>query len=218
MWPWPDGPRGPTALHTIIERESALIRSLADGASPERHPQHLRVAVPGGIRIDRAFDELMRRKQDPSTLPGTDGLMRAFVTSNWDILVTAVYGLRLFAMRFGVLILAVPLFAVTAIAALADGIVAWYLRRSGGGRDFRVHLSPCEAGDVAPVHRAMDRDLIPPVVVDPRLVIAPALLMFGAFMRTVVGWLEKLHLIAAIRPVGNCLASNSGSGAAGENR
>ena len=191
MWPWPDGPRGPGALHSIIERESALIRSLADGASPNviRSTYESLYRV---VFVWTGLDELMRRAQDASTLPGTDGLMRAFVTSGWNILVTAVYGgLRLFAMRFGVLILAVPLFAVTAIAALADGIVTWYLRRSGGGRESGFIYHRAKRGMWLLFIALWIIYLIPPVVVDPRLVIAPALLLFGAFMRTVAGWFKK---------------------------
>ena len=190
LWPWPDGPRGPEALHTIILRESALLETLGDGASLQVihtiYEWLYRV-----VFVWTGLDELMRRAQDPATLTGMDRFMRAFVTSNWDFLATALYGLRLFAMRMGVVILAMPLFLTTAIGATADGLVTWYLRRSGAGRESGFIYHRAKRGLWLLVIALWVVYLIPPVIFDPRLVVAPALLLFGLLVRTTVAWFKK---------------------------
>lgn len=190
LWPWPHGPRGPAVLHTIILRESALADALADDASR----QVIRTTYEWLYRavfVWTGLDELIRGAQDPATLAGMDRFMRAFVISNWDFLTTALYGLRLFAMRLGVLILATPLFVTTAIGTAADGLVTWYLRRSGAGRESGFIYHRAKRGLWLLFIALWVIYLIPPAVMDPRLIVAPTLLLFGLLVRTGVAWFKK---------------------------
>ncbi len=61
----------------------------------------------------------MRRAVEPAPLSPLNETMRRFVLGNWVFLETAASGLQLFALRLGVLVLAMPLFLITASAAVA---------------------------------------------------------------------------------------------------
>ncbi len=87
------------------------------------------------VFVRSGLDEFTRRTADPAQLSPLSETMGSFALANWLFLETPASGLRLFALRLGVLALAMPLFLITAIAAAVDGLVTWYLRRTGAGRE-----------------------------------------------------------------------------------
>ena len=114
FWPYPNGPRGVAPLKATVARETALIQSLSDDRS---------LAVVSSVvaaSYEMAFvwtglDEMMTRFVDPTPLPESDEGMRRLFLANWEFLETAAYGLQLFSQRLGVLVLAMPLFALADI-------------------------------------------------------------------------------------------------------
>ena len=190
LWPYPNGPQGIGALQSVVNEETALIAELTDDASAWII-RNLGAWIYQAAFVWTGLDELMRRAAAPVPMAGANEFMRGFVRANWLFLETAAWGLQLFALRLGVLVLAMPLFLITAIGAIADGVVPWYRRRAGGGREsgFIYHrakrtltLSVLALGVVY---------LLPPVPLDPRLVIPPFLLVFGIGARLTMAYFKK---------------------------
>jgi len=137
------------------------------------------------------IDEMMIRFADPTRLPETDEGMRRLFLANWEALEAAVLGLQLFSMRLGVLLLAAPLFAITAIGAVADGVVTWYRRRTAADRESAFIYHRTKRGLALAMLGLAIVYLLPPVVLDPRYVVPPFLLAGGIAVRFVAAYFKK---------------------------
>ncbi len=80
-----------------------------------------------------------------------------------------------FWIHLGVLVLAMPLFLITACAAAADGLITWYLRRTGAGRESGFIYHRTKRGLALSVLALWLVYLVPPIPLDPRWVIPPVL-------------------------------------------
>ncbi len=110
LWPYPDGARGVVALKANLAVEVDLIGRLAD----DRSWAIIRALADGiyeVVFVWTGMDEFMRRAVDPAPLSPLNETMRRFVLGNWVFLETAASGLQLFALRLGVLVLAMLLTA-----------------------------------------------------------------------------------------------------------
>lgn len=190
FWPYPDGPRGVAALEHTLAVEARLISCLSDG----RAWTIIRTLTDTLYQIVfgwSGMDALVRRAADPTPLSPLNEVMRSFARGVWVFLETAAVGLKLFALRLGVLVLALPLFLVTAIAAGSDGMITWYLRRAGAGREsgFIYHRAKrCAALLVLALWLTY---LVPPVTMDPRWVIPPFLICVAVTVRVMVAYFKK---------------------------
>lgn len=190
LWPYPSGARGVETLKANLAAEVELIARLADDRS-----WSVIHAIVGGLYevlfVWTGLDTFMRRAMDPTPLSPLNETMRSFVLGNWVFLETAATGLQLFGLRLGVLVLAAPLFLVTGFAAAADGLVTWYLRRTGAGRESGFIYHRSKRSLALSVLALWIVYLVPPVPLDPRWVVPPFLLMFGITVRVAVGYFKK---------------------------
>jgi len=189
-WPYPHGARGIKALQANLHTETAWIERLADTRSQE---------VIGGISDTlykvlfgwTGLDEMMRRAADPRPLSPLNEIMRSFMTGMWGFLQTAKIGLQLYSQRLGVLVLALPLMLVVALAAGADGLMTWYLRRSAAEPESGFIYHRAKRGLVFAVMTLWIIYLVPPVPLDPRWVMGPFLLVAGLSIRIAVANFKK---------------------------
>lgn len=190
LWPYPDGARGVAALKANLAAEAKLIGQLADDRS-WTIIRNLADGIYEVVFVWTGLDEFMRRAADPTPLSPLNETMRTFVLGNWVFLETAASGLQLFSLRLGVLVLAMPLFLITACAAAADGLITWYLRRTGAGRESGFIYHRTKRGLALSVLALWLIYLVPPVSLDPRWMIPPFLLIFGLAVRVTVAYFKK---------------------------
>jgi len=189
-WPYPNGARGIEPLQLNVRTESELIEQLADERSRElirRINDTLYKALFGWTGLD----EMMSRAADSTPLSPLNEIMRSFMTSVWGFLEMAAIGLQLFSIRLGVLVLSSPLIFLTAIAAGADGLMAWYLRRTTAERESGFLYHRAKRGLVFSVIMLWVVYLVPPVTIDPRWIIAPFLLAVGISVRITMAYFKK---------------------------
>ena len=190
VWPYPGGANGIEALRSTLEYERELIFSLSDDRT-------LGIINNIGywlyqiIFVWSGLDGLMRTAANPAPLDGANEMMRRFILSNWVFLETAAYGLQLFALRLGVLVLALPLFLITMLAAGIDGITTWYKRRTSADREtgFIYHRAK-RAIELIILAMAVVY-LIPPIPLDPRVIIPAFAVMLGLAARVQVAYFKK---------------------------
>lgn len=192
FWPYPNGPRGVESLARALARERELVRGLAD----ERSLTIVSSVEDAAYRLCfvwSGLDGLMSRFTDPAPLAESEEAMRRLFLSHWAFLETAVYGLQLFGMRLGVLLLALPLFVLAGLGAAADGLVTWYRRRSSAGREsgFVYHRVKRVLAIALLVQWMVY--LLPPVVLDLRHVLPPFLIVWALGIRLAAAYFKK-HL------------------------
>jgi integrating conjugative element membrane protein (TIGR03747 family) len=190
LWPYPHGARGVAALKDNLAAEVELIGRLADARS-WTIIRALADAIYQVVFVWSGLDEFMCRAADPLPLSPLNETMRRFVLGNWIFLETAATGLQLFTLRLGVLVLAMPLFLVVTCAAAADGLITWYLRRTGAGRESGFIYHRSKRGFTLSVLALWLLYLVPPVPLDPRWVVPPFLLVFAIAIRVAVAYFKK---------------------------
>ena len=190
LWPYPGEARGVATLQANLAAEAELIGRLADDRS-----WIIIGSLADGIYevvfVWTGLDALMQRAADPVPLSPLNETMRRFVLGNWVFLETAATGLQLFSLRLGVLVLAMPLFLITACGAAADGLITWYLRRTGAGRESGFIYHRTKRGLALSVLFLWVIYLVPPVPLDPRWVIPPFLLIASVSVRLTVAYFKK---------------------------
>lgn len=189
MWPYPDGAVGLDAFQAGIRDEWALLVRISDEHFPK-----VAYAIHDGLHTALfkwpGFDYMIVRAQDPTPL-GAGEMMRRAVLATDTFWGTAAAGLQLFSARLGVLALSLPLILLATIGAVADGLVTWYLRRTGGAREsgFIFHRAKRHA-----VHALLALCLVylvPPVTVDPRITITTFALVYMLALRVATGNFKK---------------------------
>ena len=97
----------------------------------------------------------------------------------------------LVALRFGVVLLALPLFALIVGVGMADGIALRALRRAGGAREssFVYHRAKQTAKMTAVT--ACYLYLILPFPMDPRIIMLPTAVVLAIALRTTTGYFKK---------------------------
>jgi integrating conjugative element membrane protein (TIGR03747 family) len=190
MWPYPDGAAGLTRFQANIQAEWTTLVRLSGDRFPKMayaiHDVLYRVLFkwPG-------FDYLITRAHDPAPLSGMSEMMRKAVLATNTFWGTAAAGLQLFSMRLAVLTLALPLLALASLGAAADGLVGWYLRRTGGGREsgFIYHRAKRHGGHTLLI--LCLAYLAPPATVDPRIAIPIATAAIAVAVRFAVSRFKK---------------------------
>ena len=191
LWPYPQGEaRGVMALQANLDQEWTTLVALGDARFPPlAYAIHDRLyavffKAPG-------FDYMMRSALDPAPMQDADELMRKFVLATREFWETAATGLQLFSARLAVLTLSLPLLLLAALGGFADGLAVWFLRRTGGGREsgFIYHRAKRAVAYSLVLSAAIY--LIPPVVMNPRWVLPPLLLIFASGIRYSTAYFKK---------------------------
>lgn len=143
------------------------------------------------VFVSSGIDDMMRRA---ASLPQSDISKQTaleFVETLRPAIETAMIGLQLFALRIGVLILTLPFLVIVIAAAMADGFVGWYLRRTGGERESGFIYHRAKRGLAWSFLLLWIIYLLPPIPMDPKYVIPPFLLAAGITTRLHVAFFKK---------------------------
>lgn len=190
MWPYPHGARGLELFQANIRDEWAHLVKISD----ERFPK-VAYAIHDGLYTALfkwpGFDYMIARAHDPAPMDGGGEMMRKAVLGTDTYWGTAAAGLQLFSARLAVLALSLPLIVLTALGAAADGLVIWYLRRTGAGREsgFIFHRAKRHAGH-APVALCLIF-LSLPIAVDPRVAMTIFAVIYAGAVGIVVANFKK---------------------------
>lgn len=192
FWPWPEI-RGVAAFQYNLQAESQLIAGLS---SPQglAFIQKVQAWVYQPTFVWSGLHDFLmlglHPVADSGTATGTDigqGLAHGFR----EQIQTAYIGVLLFAQRLAVLALSAPLFAVVVLAAAMDGFVVWYKRRTSVGRESGFIYHYAKHGFNHTLLGIWVLYLLPPVAIDPRWVVPPALLLVGLSFHLAVGHFKK---------------------------
>lgn len=190
FWPYPGEPRGVEALGSNLQREWQLLLSLSD----ERFaPLAYRIhgALYEGAFVVTGIDPLVAGASDSTQGDGLNKLGQEFIKSTLEFWQTCAVGLQLFACRLAVLTMAVPLFLLAATGAVSDGLVTWYLRRTGGGRESAFIYHRAKRVVASSILGLLFVYLVPPVPIDPRWVIPPFVFAYAAGLRIAAAYFKK---------------------------
>jgi integrating conjugative element membrane protein (TIGR03747 family) len=137
------------------------------------------------------FDYMIARAHNPAPLAGGGEMMRRAVLATNTFWGTAAAGLQLFSARLAVLVRSVPLVFLVSIAAAADGLLGWFMRRTGGGREsgFIFHRAKRHAGHALLI--LCFAYLVPPQTADPRMAVATFTLFVALALRVAVANFKK---------------------------
>lgn len=89
------------------------------------------------------------RAWQTGTLPaqGLGSMLRpAFAGSTRDVLIVAMYGMKLFGIRASMLLMTIPQFILAIAVALTDGLVARHVRRAQGGHESATRYHHAKRG------------------------------------------------------------------------
>jgi integrating conjugative element membrane protein (TIGR03747 family) len=191
LWPYPQGQaRGAAALQRNLDQEWATLVALGD----ERFPP-LAYALHEGLYAALfqapGFDYMLRRSLDPTPMADGDELMRKFVLGTREFWESAAVGLQLFCARLAVLILTLPLLFLAALGGISDGLVGWFLRRTGGGRESGFIYHRAKRMVAYSLVLTAAAYLVPPVVMDPRWILPPLLIVFASGIRYATAYFKK---------------------------
>jgi integrating conjugative element membrane protein (TIGR03747 family) len=190
MWPYPHGAIGLDAFQADVRTEWSRLLRLSGECFP-RIAYVIHDDLYAVLFKWPGFDYMIARAGDPTPLGGGGEMMRRAVLATNTFWGTAVVGLQLFSARLAVLAISIPLFALTTIGAAGDGLVTWYLRRTGGAREsgFIFHRAKRHAGHALLVLCFVY--LVPPSTIDPRIIISVSVALFAIAIRVAVANFKK---------------------------
>lgn len=181
-------PDGVANLEDVLQQEVALL------GLPQSDINFLisvATSLYNTVFVSTGIDGMMRHA---ASLPPTDTsqpTVLEFIDTLRPAIETAMIGLQLFAIRIGILILTLPFWVLITLAAMTDGFVGWFLRRTGGEREsgFIYHRAKRSLAWSFLVLWAVY--LLPPVPMDPKYIIPPFLLSASIATRLHVAFFKK---------------------------
>jgi integrating conjugative element membrane protein (TIGR03747 family) len=185
-WPWPDAPRGSAPLKETVVTERARVERLADSTSIEA----IGSTIMWTYRIAfewTGLDSLMQSSMKPSA----DEVARRITIGTQDLIEIFYWSVQLIGLRLGVLIASMPLFLFASIGGAIDGSAAWYLRRTSVGRESGFIYHRAKFGLWFAIFSLLGLYLIPPVALDPLIVIPPFIAISALTLRLSVSWFKK---------------------------
>jgi integrating conjugative element membrane protein (TIGR03747 family) len=190
LWPYPNSAIGVPAFKAQISDEWAGLLELSGGRiAPVANAIHevlytLLYKWPG-------LDYMITRAADPTPMDGGGEMVRRGVFAMQPYWGTATAGLQLFSIRLATLALAVPMLGLVAVGALSDGLIGWYRRRTGGGREsgFVFHRAKWLAAHVLLL--LCFAYLVPPTTVEPTMVITSFAIIFAVATRVATASFKK---------------------------
>jgi len=113
------------------------------------------------------IDYMIVRARDATPLDSGSELMRRGVLGMETFWGVAETGLKLFCARLAVIVICLPLILLVMLGGLVDGLVNWYRRRTGGGREsgFIYHRAKRHTAHALQLLGIVY--ILPPVNVDP---------------------------------------------------
>jgi integrating conjugative element membrane protein (TIGR03747 family) len=190
VWPWPDEARGSAPLKETVVTERALVERLADIASIEQ----IGDTILWVYRITfewTGLDGTIQSSTSPPTGKPTDEIARRMAIGTQDLVDIFYWSVQLIGLRLGVLIVSLPLFLFAAIGGAIDGSASWYLRRTSVGRESGFIYHRAKLGLWIAIFSLWGLYLIPPVALDPRIIIPPFVAIFALTIRFSVSWFKK---------------------------
>lgn len=190
LWPYPNDAIGVSGFKNQIRNEWTGLLELSGGRiAPVANGIHevlytLLYKWPG-------LDYVITRAADPTPMDGGGEIMRRGVLAMQPYWGTATAGLQLFSIRLATLALTAPMVGLVAIGALSDGLVGWYRRRAGGGREsgFVFHRAKWCATHV--VLLLAFAYLVTPFAVDPRSLLVAFTLVSSIAIRIATASFKK---------------------------
>jgi integrating conjugative element membrane protein (TIGR03747 family) len=192
FWPWPTV-RGVAVFQHNLLSETVLVASLSTPQG-EALIQQVQGWVYQPTFVWSGLHDFLMLGINPIADSGTassSDIGQGLATGFRDQIQTAYIGVLLFAQRLAVLAMAAPLFGIVMLAAGADGFVSWYKRRTSVGRESGLLYHLGKHGFNNTLRGIWVLYLLPPIVIDPRWVIPPALLLVALATRLAVGYFKK---------------------------
>ncbi|MCG7988476.1 MAG: DUF4400 domain-containing protein [Candidatus Thiodiazotropha sp. LLP2] len=141
------------------------------------------------VFVSTGIDGMMRHA---ATLPAsTTSTEIEFVETLRPAIETAMLGLQMFALRLGVILLTLPLFAIVFLTAVSDGFLSWYLRRTGGERESGFIYHRAKRGLAWSIVGLWVVYLLPPVPMNPKYILPLFLVIAGIATRLQVSFFKK---------------------------
>jgi hypothetical protein len=190
-WPYPHAARGSAALQQLLDREWQQLIRLGIGSRFSHLAYGIHDALYFMFFKCTGLDYLISGAPQAAQSHGFGKLMASWVLASSEFWRTAMIGLSLFSARLAVLVTCLPLIALTAIGAGADGLLVWMRRRSAAAR---------ESGFVYHRAKRLARHalwilaigyLTPPWVLDPRIYVTAFAVAFAFAIRIAVGSFKK---------------------------
>lgn len=183
---WPDGPAG---LRRMAAQEAAQV-SAALGERA-RYPAGLAAKVHQWVTSSSGGRDRAAAVDPAPTQDGFGDMDRQLQNRVEPILEALRIAVWLVTLRAGVLLVALPVFALAAAVGVADGLILRYLRRAGGARESSFLYHRAKHAGIAVTVVTCLLYLALPVALDPRLVMLPAAIMLGLSLRMAVGYFKK---------------------------
>jgi len=187
---WPGGP-GAGALEQAYREEEALLASLGTPATA-RTLAAVRDGLHQALWVWTGLDTLVEDAA-AAAAGGIEGIAAHLVLAAAPVWETLYWGVLLRGLRLGVLVACLPLLAAVTLAAAADGLAAWWLRRAGAVRESGFIYHRAKLGLRLSLAALWLAYLLPPVALDPRLIVPPFLVLYGLSLRLALTWFKK-HL------------------------
>lgn len=190
LWPYPNGAMGVDAFRGHIRDEWTQLLEQSDGRiAPIVDAIHgalytLFYKLPG-------IDYILTRAADPTPMDGGGETMRRGVLGFWPYWEAARAGLQLFSIRLATLALSIPMIVLIACGAISDGLVEWYRRRTGGGREsgFIFHRAKwCAEHLILAITFVY---LVLPTTAEPRILVPAFALSYGLAIRVAAASFKK---------------------------
>lgn len=179
-------PNGARHLEYVFQQEVALLELQP---SQEAFLVDVTQAFYEHVFVSTGIDGTLRQAANPNV--ETPVTAYDFANALWPVFETAMIGLKLFALRMGILILTLPFLALITAVAMADGFVGWYLRRTGGERESGFIYHRAKRGLAWSFLLLWIAYLIPPFPMDPKYLLPPFLLASGITTRLHVAFFKK---------------------------
>lgn len=181
-------PDGVARLREVLAQDLQYIGVTLDGAAADRPAEfalHTADALYKGAFVVTGIDGLARRYADPPAPDAGigDTLFRPLFVAAWPAMEALMVIVQLYGVRLAVLTLSLPLFMLAAAAGAADGGMAWYLRRVGGGRESAYLYHRFKRIVLVSLIGVTGIYLVAPISLDPRMVILPFAATFGFAVR-----------------------------------
>ncbi len=143
------------------------------------------------VFVSSGIDGMMRHAANLSPTDESQPTATDFTETLRPVIETCMIGLQLFALRIGVLMLALPFLLLIALAAMADGYLGWFLRRTSGGRESGFIYHRAKRSLAASFLLLWFIYLVPPTPMNPIYIIPPFLLAAGITTYLHVAFFKK---------------------------
>lgn len=180
-------PDGTQHLQSVLTKEIALLD--LDG-SDNQFLAHVIKSFYDTVFVSSGIDGMLRNANSLSTDENQQTAID-FANTLRPTIEASMIGLQIFALRIGVLLLSLPFLVIVLLAAISDGFIGWYLRRTGGERESGFIYHRAKRGLAWAFVFLWLIYLVPPVPMNPIYTIPPFLLVVGIATRLHVSFFKK---------------------------